>query len=65
MYMYYFFLEANSDPVLTEEHIRAMCILTYSDNEELQRDRHLFVLQKSVKEVRFITFSRLWLSCLI
>ncbi|KAJ8322256.1 hypothetical protein KUTeg_000727 [Tegillarca granosa] len=33
--------EANGNPVLTDEHIRALCILTYSDNTELQRSAAL------------------------
>ncbi|CAC5369932.1 VAC8 [Mytilus coruscus] len=39
--LHYMELEASGDPVLTEEHIRAMCILTYSDNEELQKSAAL------------------------
>ncbi|KAK3087016.1 hypothetical protein FSP39_000370, partial [Pinctada imbricata] len=33
--------ESSGEPVLTKEHVRAMCILSYSDNAELQRSAAL------------------------
>lgn len=41
MYFHVLISEANGEPVLTDEHIRALCILTYSDNTELQRSAAL------------------------
>ena len=50
--------EANGDPVLCEEHVRAMCILSYSDNAELQRSAALCFTEVSER-------SKYWLHLLI
>ena len=41
------YLDAGQVPVISEEHLRALQILTYSDNEELQRSAALCFVEIS------------------
>lgn len=41
------FSDEKAEPVLSSEHIRALSILTYSDNAELQRSAALCMLEIS------------------
>ena len=39
--IYFFAAEARKNPTINEERLHALCILTYSDNQELQRSAAL------------------------
>lgn len=62
----FFSSDEKAEPVLSSEHIRALSILTYSDNAELQRSAALCTLEISerckcvyISSHMFVTWEKL------
>ena len=49
MLLQFVFTEQSKNPTINEQRLRALCILTYSDNEELQRSAALCYAEVSEK----------------
>lgn len=63
----FFSSDEKAEPVLSSEHIRALSILTYSDNAELQRSAALCTLEISerckcvyISSRMFVTWEKLF-----